>query len=89
MDHEFLVTLKPAAANANGRRLDTTEEGSSTISGNLHADSSTVSREHLDRLAPACLGGTSSRFLGLWVGHLKSRTGSDTLILGVSQPVSN
>ena len=33
VDHEFLVTLKPAAANSNGRRLDTTEDKLSFLQG--------------------------------------------------------
>ena len=33
VDHEFLVTLKPAAANSDGRRLDTTEDKLSFLQG--------------------------------------------------------
>mmetsp|Transcript_6310 Transcript_6310/g.15560 ORF Transcript_6310/g.15560 Transcript_6310/m.15560 type:complete len:321 (+) Transcript_6310:74-1036(+) len=33
VDHEFLVTLKPPAANSNGRRLDTTEDKLSFLQG--------------------------------------------------------
>ena len=33
VDHEFLVTLKPAAANPDGRRLDTTEDKLSFLKG--------------------------------------------------------
>ena len=33
VDHEFLVTLKPAAPNANGRRLDTKEDKLSFLQG--------------------------------------------------------
>ena len=33
VDHEFLVTLKPAAASSDGRRLDTTEDKLSFLQG--------------------------------------------------------
>jgi hypothetical protein len=33
VDHEFLVTFKPAAANSNGRRLDTREDKLSFLQG--------------------------------------------------------
>ena len=33
VNHEFLVTLKPAAANSDGRRLDTTEDKLSFLQG--------------------------------------------------------
>jgi hypothetical protein len=68
VDHEFLVTLKPAAANANGRRLDTTEKGSSTIGENLSTPTRAPCPENILtawHLHAWAAGGTSSR-LG-WV----------------------
>ena len=69
MDHVFVVTLKPPPRpDSNGRRLDTTEKGSSTIGETLSTPTRAPCPENILtawHLHAWAAGGTSSR-LG-WV----------------------